>query len=252
MIAQRPEYELVSPKTAIKRMVVGALRGRGLALVHVRAFNYSARMEGRDWPLYADTMIGMRRLDNLHACVRDVLARDIPGDLVEAGVWRGGATIFMRGALEAYGDPTRCVWAADSYEGLPPPDATRYPADANDQFWTYERLRVPLEEVKANFERYGLLDGRVRFLKGWFRDTLPEAPISALSVIRLDGDMYESTMDGLTHLYPKLSPGGYVIIDDYGVVPGCRQAVEDYRADHHITEPVMAIDWSGVFWQKSV
>ena len=251
MIAQQPAYELASPKTAIKRMVVGALQRRGLALVRVHAFNYTARLEGRDWPLDAETMIGMKRLDNLHTCIREVVARRIPGDLIEAGVWRGGATIFMRGALDAYDDPTRCVWVADSFQGLPEPDTTRYPADANDRLWTYESLRISLEDVKANFARYGLLDGRVRFLRGWFRDTLPVVPITALSIIRLDGDMYESTMDGLTHLYPKLSPGGYLIVDDYGVVAGCRQAVEDYRAEHRIAEPIMAIDWSGVFWQKS-
>jgi O-methyltransferase len=85
-------------------------------------------------------------------------------------------------------------------------------------------LAVSLEQVKANFDRYGLLDDQVRFLKGWFRDTLPVAPIERLAVLRLDGDMYESPMDTLVNLYPKLSEGGYVIVDDYGAIPACRQA----------------------------
>jgi O-methyltransferase len=111
-------------------------------------------------------------------------------------------------------------------------------------------LAVSLEEVQNNFRRYGLLDDQVRFLKGWFRDTLPSAPIRRLAVLRLDGDLYESTIDSLTHLYPKLVRGGYAIIDDFGDVPACRQAVMDYRALHGITEEIIPIDWSGAFWRK--
>ncbi len=106
------------------------------------------------------------------------------------------------------------------------------------------------EEVRANFERYGLLDEQVRFLKGFFQDTLADAPIEQLAVVRLDGDMYESTIVALDALYPKLSVGGYLIVDDWGAVPGCRQAVEDYRRDHGITEPIVEIDWTGVYWQR--
>jgi len=90
----------------------------------------------------------------------------------------------------------------------------------------------------------------VRFLKGWFRDTLPAAPIERLAVLRLDGDMYQSTMDTLVNLYPKVSQGGYVIVDDYGAIPACRQAVNDYRAANGITEEIRDIDWTGIFWQK--
>ena len=113
-------------------------------------------------------------------------------------------------------------------------------------------LGVSLEDVKANFQRYGLLDDQVCFLKGWFKDTLPKAPIASLAIARLDGDMYESTLDGLTHLYPKLSVGGFLIVDDYGIAsPGCRKAVDAYRAAHHISEPIKRIDWGGVFWQRT-
>jgi O-methyltransferase len=156
----------------------------------------------------------------------------------------------MRGVLKIFGSTERVVWVADSFQGLPKPDPEQYPADAGDRHWTRPELAVSLEEVKANFARYGLLDDQVRFLVGWFRDTLPAAPMSQLAVLRLDGDMYESTMDGLLHLYPKLSRGGYVILDDYGAVPGCRAAVEDFRREHGIDEPVERIDWTGVFWQR--
>jgi O-methyltransferase len=214
------------------------------------SFSIAARAEGRDWPADAETMIGLPRLDNLQFCITDVLRRGVPGDLIEAGVWRGGATIFMRGVLKAYGDTDRTVWVADSFQGLPKPNARQAPADRGDILWTYGYLAVPLETVQRNFARYGLLDSQVRFLVGWFRDTLPGAPIDRLAVLRLDGDMYESTMDALRALYPKLSVGGYIIIDDYECLSPCKQAVDDYRAEHGITEPLQYIDWTGVFWQR--
>ena len=208
------------------------------------------RMEGRIWPLVAHTMIGLKRLDNLEFCIEQVITKGVVGDLIETGVWRGGATIFMRAVLKAYGVTDRYVWVADSFEGLPPPDAGKYPYDAGDTLHGARELVVSLEQVKANFERYGLLDDQVRFLKGWFRDTLPGAPIERLAVLRLDGDMYQSSMDALVNLYPKVSQGGYVIVDDYGAIPACRQAVHDYRAANGITEEICDIDWTGIFWQK--
>jgi O-methyltransferase len=195
-------------------------------------------------------MVGLKRLDNLQYCITEVLRKNIPGDLIETGVWRGGATILMRAVLKAYGDRNRCVWVADSFEGLPKPDG-RYQQEVGDLHWTYKSvLGVSLEQVKANFARYGLLDEQVHFLAGWFKDTLPTAPISQLAILRLDGDIYSSTMDALQNLYPKLSPGGYAIIDDYGWSPLCKQAVDDFRADRKVKEPLERIDWSGVFWEK--
>jgi len=208
------------------------------------------RKEGRDWPTEAETMIGLRRLDNLQACVVSVIENEVPGDLIETGAWRGGASIFMRAVLKAYGD-FRHVFVADSFEGLPLPDSARYPQDAGDthhQLTLY--LGVPLEEVKANFARYGLLDEQVHFVPGWFKDTLPNAPLEKIAVLRLDGDMYESTMEALVSLYDKVSELGFVIIDDYGVLPNCRAAVEDFRRIRNITDPIHRIDWTGVFWQK--
>jgi O-methyltransferase len=207
------------------------------------------RLDGRDRPVYAQTMVGVYRIRNVRHCVETALAEGVPGDLVEAGTWRGGAAIMMRGVLEAHGDRERRLVVADSFEGLPKPDAERYPADAADLNYTAEELAISLEEVQANFERYGLLDDRVEFLKGWFRDTLPGLGDRTWAVVRLDGDLYESTMDGLTNLYPQLSPGGFLIVDDYGF-PNCRQAIDDYRAQHAITAEVTQVDWAGAFWRK--
>jgi hypothetical protein len=208
------------------------------------------RVEGRDWPANAHTMIGIHRLDNLHFCVEDVIARKVPGDLMETGVWRGGAAILMRAILKVNGVTDRRVWCADSFEGLPPPDPAKYPMDEKLTFSQFKELAVSLEEVQTNFRRYNLLDDQVRFLKGWFRDTLPGAPVERLAVLRMDGDLYESTMDALTALYPKVSRGGYVIVDDYGDVPACQQAVHDYWQRNGIQEEILRIDQAGVFWMK--
>jgi hypothetical protein len=108
-----------------------------------------------------------------------------------------------------------------------------------------------LDGVKSNFARYGLLDDQVVFVKGYFSETLPQLDADALSVIRLDGDLYESTMDALKCLYPKLSRGGFCIIDDFSALTDCRNAVEDYRLEHGIDDPIQAIDYQAVFWQKS-
>ena len=207
-------------------------------------------LEGLDWPRKGETMIGLKRMDNLQFCVEEVLKNGVPGDLIETGVWRGGATIFMRAILMAYEVKDRLVWVADSFQGLPKPNVELYPEDKDDPFYQYDHLRVSLEQVQANFQKYGLLDEQVRFLKGWFKDTLKDAPIERLAVLRLDGDMYESTMDALKHLYPRLSPGGFVIIDDY-MLDNCRAAVTDFRAAQGITEEIVPIDWAGVYWKRT-
>jgi hypothetical protein len=239
-------------RPAWKRGLIGIMSGLAAAarmeLVKPARVTAAEREEGRNWPSYADTMIGLKRLDNLQSCIESVLADGVPGDLIETGVWRGGACIFMRGVLRAHGVGDRRVYVADSFQGLPPPDAEKYPDDRGDAHHTHPFLAISEEQVRRNFERYGLLDEQVVFLKGWFKDTLPKADIGALSVLRLDGDMYESTMDALNALYPKLSPGGYCIIDDYSL-PNCRKAVDDYREAHGIAAPMTTIDWTSCYWR---
>lgn len=208
------------------------------------------RVIGQDWPQRAPSMIGEARMDNIRFCIEQVLTDGTPGDLIETGVWRGGATIFMRAVLKAHQVGNRRVWVADSFEGLPAPNVAKYPHDRGMNLEDYKELAVSLEDVKANFSRYGLLDDQVMFLKGWFRDSLPDAPIKSLAVMRLDGDLYESTMDALVNLYGRLSPGGFVIIDDYQV-PACRQAVHDFRNREDIADPIVPIDWAGVYWRRS-
>lgn len=237
---------------------IGKLLGRlvhpeGSVLVKAQRFDQEKRGVGQDWPapLLAHTMIGLKRLDNLQMCIERVIADRVPGDLIETGVWKGGSTIFMRGVLMAHGENSRRVWVADSFQGLPPPKSDVYPDDKGDIHFTINSLKVSLEQVKENFAAYGLLDDRVMFLKGWFSDTLPSAPIDQLSVLRLDGDMYESTMVALENLYPKLAVGGFVIIDDY-CIASCKKAVADYRKRMDINDVILDIDGTGVYWRRSV
>lgn len=217
--------------------------------VPVRPVDPERRQIGHDWPALAETMVGVERMWNVRELLEDVLRRGVPGDVIETGVWRGGVTILMRAILAAWGETKRTVWVADSFMGLPPPDEERFPADAGDQHHTLGFLAVSLDEVRNNFARYDLLDEQVRFLPGWFRDTLPNAPIDRLALLRLDGDMYESTIVALDALYPKLSSGGYCIIDDYDLV-GCRKALDDYRERHGIHEPMHYFSQAAVWWQK--
>ena len=233
-----------------KRFLLKWIVPEGVFFVRPSAFDPKKRELGQDWPDVAHTMIGMKRLDNLQYCIEEVIANDIKGDFIETGVWRGGSVIFMRGMLKALGVNDRQVWVADSFEGLPKPDAEKYPADAGDTHHIYDFLRVSLESVKQNFEAYGLLDDQVKFLKGWFKDTLPRAPIKKLAILRLDGDMYESTIDALNSLYSKLSIGGYVIVDDY-CIHNCEKAVTDFRKKNGIKDEIISIDGTGVYWKKS-
>ena len=201
------------------------------------------------WPGYAHTMIGMQRLDNLHSCIETALREGIEGDFIETGVWRGGSCILMRAILAAHGIADRKVYVADSFAGLPKPDSAKYPADKGDTYYTHSFLAVSRDEVERNFRSFKLLDDQVVFLEGWFQDTLPNAPMKQLAVARLDGDMYGSTMDALRSLYPKLSKGGFCIIDDYAL-SRCKQAVDEFRTEQGILAEMKVVDWTGVYWRK--
>jgi hypothetical protein len=175
----------------------------------------------------AHWMLGRKRLDKLQDCIEIILGDDVPGDFIETGVKRGGAVLLMRAILKAYGITDRVVWATDAFEGQPAP-----------------------ERVRRNFERYGLLDNQLRILHGWFREMLATAPVGRLALLRLDGEDHQSILDALAPLYPKLSPGGFVIIDDYHL-PVCARAVQEYREREGIREPIHPIDGSAVYWRRS-
>ena len=247
-------FSIVEPRSPLLRTLWRpahwVLSRLHVEFVRTSQANSSTRRDGHDWPLEAETMVGLTRLNNLQECLERILADNVAGDVIECGVWRGGAAIFMRGVLRAYASP-RTVWVADSFRGLPKPHRDAPRSDVDERLWSFEALAVPLDNVRANFARYNLLDHQVRFLVGWFEDTLPTAPIEQLALLRLDGDMYSSTRSALDALYPKVNSGGFCIVDDYFAIPGTRQAVDDYRAAHHIIEPIQRIDWTGAFWRRA-
>jgi O-methyltransferase len=226
------------------------MRKRNFAICKLKYVAAEKRLNGYDWPAHADTMIGLNRLNNIEYCMRSIIQQQVPGDFIETGVWRGGATIFMRAVLKEFNITNRLVWVADSFQGLPLPNTKLYKADTGNQLHRLKILTVPLEEVKNNFKKYDLLDDQVRFLPGWFKDTLPQAPIKKLALIRLDGDMYESTYQAISSLYPKLSAGGFIIVDDYHAFDYCKQAILAYRKEHQITSPIIEIDKEAIYWQK--
>lgn len=265
-------------------------------------FHLYSRVHGEDLPANAMSMIGMKRMNNIQGCIENVLKNKIPGDLIETGACKGGATIFMRGCLKAMGNKTRKVFVCDTFS-MPEPSGSwivhviigwitnllvSIPSKAfrgklinalwkaqkdfpqsdgelgeDEQAFAAFLLRnlihlrpVPsvqkaYEHVKSNFARYGLLDDRVVFLKGWFSETIPSAPIKNIAVLRMDGDTYESTIDALNMCYPKLSSGGYCIVDDYWSLEDCKRAVDEYRATHGITEPIVRIDGLSCYWQRA-
>ena len=242
---------IARPTNAVKAKVIDAMRERGLVVTRKAEPPAERYTEGQWWPYSiapeAYSMAGEKRLIDIQHCVQDVVAHNVPGDLAETGVWRGGSSILMKGVLAAYGVTDRKVVVCDSFQGLP--QDSDVPIDAGvdvDIPW----LAVSQEQVAANFERFGLLDDQVEFVKGWFDDTLPSLTGRTWAVLRLDGDLYSSTMVALTSLYDGLSVGGWIVIDDYGALEACRTAVHDFRDSRGITEPIQTIDWTGVKWRR--
>ena len=200
-------------------------------------------------PRRAHTAIGPTRVRHLRQLVERTIHENIPGDYIETGVWRGGACILMKGVLAAHGIADRRVYCADTFTGLPRPDP-QFAADKRDRLYKFREFAVSEETVRRNFVAYDLLDDKVIFLKGLFADTLPKLPNSSFALIRLDGDMYGSTMSALVNLYDRVSPSGFVVIDDYGGLRNCAKAVHDFLDQRGLRVKIQPIDESCVWWQK--
>ena len=208
------------------------------------------RQNGDDWTYLGDTMTGWARIDNVHKLLKDVFDHNIPGDYIETGVWRGGSSMFARAVMHAYGQAHRKSYVCDSFAGLPPSARN---LDNLDKGWDgTPYLEVHQDIVVDGFEKYSMLDENVFFVKGFFNDTMPHVRplVDSFSVMRLDGDMYESTVDVLYHLYDKLSVGGYVIMDDWDGFPS-KTACLDFFATHGISPQVIKIDTLSAYWQKT-
>jgi len=225
--------------------ILPALTGKNIG----GTFDADKRKIGKDWTFIGDTMTGWARLDNVHKLLTEVIENKIPGDYIETGVWRGGSSIFARAVITAYGEKNnRVSYVCDSFSGLPPGDRD---LDKQDKNWdNTPYLEVSYEVVASNFAKYGLLDSNVIFVKGFFRDSMfpLSKEVKRLSIMRLDGDMYESTVDVLDRLYDKLSVGGYTIIDDWFGFPA-KTACEDFFKVHGINPEIIAIDTISAYWK---
>ena len=211
----------------------------------------AAKLQGTGPPRHPHTMIGHFRLSNIERCAERVISDGVPGDFLEAGVCKGGASIFMRALQLALGSPERRTWVVDSFAGCPSSEA---PVDAAYDLHL-EESRLPWlacseDQVREHFRRYDLLDANVRFVAGWLADSVPTAGIGPLAILRIDVDLYSSTSQCLDLLYDNVSQGGFVIVDDYGFLECCRDAVDDFRRQRGIEEPIRWIDGSGIYWRK--
>ena len=211
------------------------------------------RKRGHDFPVLGHTMVGWLRLRNVYDAIQTCEQEGVRGDYLEAGVWRGGASIFAAGVLRQLGClGDRSVWVCDSFQGFEP-----QPWDGDTDWVKLNPIvAVSEEEVRANFDRYGLgayLDSSIYFVKGFFADSLPDLRenVTAIAMLRLDGDLFSSTSDILYNLYAHVSIGGFVIVDDYGI-EACERAISDFRAYHDVTEPLIQIDnhSNAVYWRK--
>jgi hypothetical protein len=203
------------------------------------------RHNGKIWPQTALTMAGTKRLDNIRDLINLCDAEKINGDFVECGVWRGGASIFAAGVCKM-NQNGRLIFACDSFEGLPKPKDTLDKIDPLHLFKFKDVLAVSQEQVWQNFSRFGL-EQNVQLFKGWFSDTLKKLPTKSIAILRADGDMFESTMD-ILGLYDRVTPGGFVIIDDYNAISACKQAVDGFISGKGIQ--LMPIDEDAVYWKK--
>jgi len=213
------------------------------------------RREGKDWPLDGLTMIGLQRLGDLQRCVETVVRDGVAGDLIEAGAWRGGASILIRATLDSLGARDRTLWVADSFQGFPPADASDSAADRELEAAMHRigYLAPGLETVRSYFARFGVQEG-VRFVPGYFEETMDGLRGGSWALIRLDADTYRATKLSLEALYDGLAAGGYVIVDDYFhpyLPESCRLAVDEFRAQRGIEDPIEQIDWNGARWRKS-
>jgi O-methyltransferase len=210
------------------------------------------------WPHYEAckryTMTSVERMYALYEATRYVVRGKIPGDFAECGVWRGGSIMLAARVLRELGDSSRKVYLYDTFEGMSAPTtkdvdlagrsagekwSAKRAADHND--WCY----APLADVQRNIAATGYPTESVVFVKGTVEDTLPGTAPERIALLRLDTDWYESTRQTLVHLYPRLAPGGVLIIDDYGHWQGCRQAVDEYFAANEPAPLLTRVDYTG-------
>jgi O-methyltransferase len=188
------------------------------------------------------TMLSSRRARALHRLAARAAARGVPGALVDCGAWNGGSSLLL-----ADGAPGRDVWAFDSFEGLPEPG----PLDGSESTGCGGACVGSEAKVRECFAHHGD-SAHLHIRAGWFEDTLAPAAaeIGDIAVLHCDGDWYESVRLTLDVFYPRVSPGGYVVIDDYGTWPGARRAADELRRAAGDRAPLHRVDHTGRWWRK--
>jgi O-methyltransferase len=184
------------------------------------------------------TMTGADKVYALIQAVRYVTRHQIPGDVVECGVWRGGSMQAAARTLLSVGDTTRELYLFDTFEGMPPPgerDIRRSDDRSAEELMAEEARErslvwavATLEDVQDGFAQIPYPSERIHFVKGRVEETIPSEAPERISILRLDTDWYDSTRHELEHLYPRLSPGGVLLLDDYGYWEGAREAVDEF------------------------
>ena len=205
------------------------------------------------------TMTTPARCRHLWDASKQVLEKKTPGAFVECGVWKGGSSAIMALAMKGSGQE-RPLHLFDSFEGLPEPtkedgeSAAIYSGGRNQgKLLTVNQCRAGLEEVRDLILREIQIDEQlVHFHVGWFQDTVPVGAkeLGPIALLRLDGDWYDSTKICLEHLYPLLSPGGFIIMDDYFAWDGCKKATDEYRNKNSIKQAIHRIDVDAAYWIK--
>ena len=202
------------------------------------------------------SMTSLERLYAMYQATEYVCKAGIPGSIVECGVWRGGSMMMAALTLQALGDTSRSLLLFDTFEGLPKPNPTEdvdlWGHCAYNE-WTRRRLtdessdwaHASIEEVRENLGSTGYPPEKLEFIKGMVQNTLPRTSPETIALLRLDTDWYESTVCELNHLYPHLSDGGVLIVDDYGHMRGQRKAVDEYFSSHNEVVLLNRVDYSG-------
>lgn len=207
------------------------------------------------WKVSDYTQTSPERLYALYQAVCYVTKHQIPGDIVECGVWRGGSMMAIAYTLLELKDTSRDLYLFDTFEGMSQPDEKDVSVTGSsaetlmkknrktdpNSVWCY----APLEAVQLAIHGVGYPPDKVHFIKGKVEDTIPDHAPESISLLRLDTDWYESTRHEMIHLFPRISPGGVIIIDDYGHWLGARQAVDEYLEANQIKLLLNRIDYTG-------
>jgi hypothetical protein len=248
----------------IKRTVRGTVRRLGYDItrfspnVALQSPSYPADFDQASIQLCNDvapfTMTGAERIVALREAVAYIVRHEIPGDIVECGVWKGGSMMAVARTLLEHGATDRRLFLYDTFEGMSQPtpvdrdyrgeSATRILEDSDRQtnlVWAY----CPLAEVQRNMQRTGYDEQKIVYVRGKVEDTLPAEAPERIALLRLDTDWYESTYHELKHLFPRLSIGGVLIIDDYGYWEGAKKAADEYFSGHQVPVLLNRIDVGG-------